>query len=356
MKNKNIKILLTGGGTGGPVTPLLAIADELKKDGAQFLWIGTKNGIERGMVEYEKIKFKTIQSGKLRRYFSWKNFVDPFKILAGFFESLFIINKYKPDLVMSAGGFVAVPVAYAAFILRVPILIHQMDVKAGLANKLVAPIAKIITTTFDSSKNDYGKKAICIGNPVRNILSDFSISKREAYSKLGLSSNLPIILVMGGGTGATSLNDYVYNNLEKLLKFSQIIHLTGIGKSKKTEDNQKYHSFEFLDINGMMKVYTLADVVVSRCGMGVLSELSHFAKPSILLPMPDSHQEDNAKVFSDNNAAVVISEKTTSNEDFVENVKKLLLDSSLKNDLSKNIRGIIKSNAISEIKKIIQNI
>lgn len=347
------KILLTGGGSGGPVTPLLAIADELKKDGAEFLWIGTKSGVEREMVEREDIEFKSISSGKLRRYFSWKNFIDPWKIIYGTIQSFFIIRKFKPDIVMSAGGFVAVPVAYAAYLLKIPILIHQMDVRPGLANKLVAPIAKIITTTFESSLLDYGKKAIWVGNPVRNKLSDFVMTKREAFQKLGLSSDLPVVLVMGGGTGAMGINNYIYNNLEKLTKYCQIIHLTGKGKQAKIVDNPKYHAFQFLDINGMLKVYTVADLVVSRCGMGSLTELSQLAKPAVLIPIPDSHQEDNALVFKEKNAAVVLSEKETSDEEFAKILKELLSNSEKRKNLANNILGVIKNDAINSIKKII---
>jgi UDP-N-acetylglucosamine--N-acetylmuramyl-(pentapeptide) pyrophosphoryl-undecaprenol N-acetylglucosamine transferase len=355
MRNRK-KILLAGGGTAGSVTPLLAVADELRKQNYEFLWIGTRGGIERGMVEGENIKFKTIYCGKLRRYFSWMNFIDPFKIILGFVQAFFILRKFKPDAVMSAGGFVAVPVSCAAFILRIPVLVHQMDVRAGLANKIIAPIAKVITTTFKSSVKDYGAKAVCIGNPVRNKLSNFSISRREAFQKLGLTSHLPIVLVMGGGTGAERLNTFVTNNFNNLKKFSQIIHLTGVGKSTNIKDNEKYHAFEFLDVNGMMKVLTVADVVVSRCGMGVLTELSHFAKPSILIPMPDSHQEDNAQVFFDNSAAVVLSEKIIDNDSFVSSVKKVVLDDSLKQELSRNVKDIISNNAITKISKILKNL
>ena len=170
---KFVKIILTGGGTGGSVAPLLGVAEMLQRRdakscvstdaGYEFLWIGTKHGPERAMVEREKIEFIAIPSGKMRRYASFKNFIDPFFILAGFFKSLYIILKWKPDFVMSAGSFVSVPVIWAAWLLRVPSLVHQQDARPGLANVLMAPFAGVITVTFEKSLMDYGKKAVWIG-------------------------------------------------------------------------------------------------------------------------------------------------------------------------------------------------
>ncbi|MBU4014724.1 glycosyltransferase, partial [Patescibacteria group bacterium] len=170
---KNIKkILLTGGGTGGSVAPLLAISDvgcRMSDVGKfKFTWIGTRNGVEKQMVQKENIKFISIASGKFRRYFSIKNFIDLFKIIFAFFQSLAILIKEKPALVMSAGSFVSVPVVWAAWLLRVPVLIHQQDVRHGLANKLMAPFANVITVTFEKSLADYGKKAVWTGNPAQN--------------------------------------------------------------------------------------------------------------------------------------------------------------------------------------------
>ena len=162
---KKNKIMLTGGGTGGSVSPLLAVVDELKKQGDyySFVWVGTKKGPEKFMVEREGIKFITIANGKLRRYFCLQNFIDPFKIIFGFFQSIKILNKERPKIVMSAGGFVSVPAVWAAGLLRIPVLIHQLDARPGLANKLMAPFASVVTTTFEKSVNDYGNKAEWIG-------------------------------------------------------------------------------------------------------------------------------------------------------------------------------------------------
>ncbi len=325
-----------------------------RKQEYEFLWIGTKHGPERAMVEREKIEFKSIPSGKMRRYASFKNFIDPFFILAGFFKSFFIILKYRPDLVVSAGSFVSVPVIWAAWILRVPSLIHQQDARPGLANVLTAPFAKVITVTFEKSLIDYGKKAVWIGNFLRPEFSQYYITPKEARERLNLHDNLPVVLILGGGTGALAINELIAAGLNELVKFCQIVHITGRDKSA-TEPRANYHPHEFVHIDGMIKAYAAADLVVSRCGMGVLTELSHLAKPSILIPMPESHQEDNALVFGREQAAVVLVQEDLTPARLAETIKKTLLDKELLERLSRNIRRVIKAGANEEIVKIIEH-
>jgi len=380
---KNIKkILLTGGCTGGSVMPLLAIFDELTKEqlghrmshldircpSYKFLWNGTKNGVEREMIGKEKIEFKPIVSGKFRRYFSWKNFIDPFYVLTGFIQSLFIINKWKPDLVISAGSFVSVPVVWAAWIWRASVLIHQQDIRPGLANKLMAPFAKIITTTFAESVKDYGPKTVWTGNPIRQNL----ITRKQENKKTRKQSNgLLAVLIIGGGTGAGAINKLVERSLDELTKFCRIIHVTGKNKNnkpvilKRSEESRglevnnivnNYNSFEFLNTQDLAAAYAAADVVVSRCGMGVLSELAYFKKPSILIPIPNSHQEDNAAYFYHKNAAVVLDQNELTPPVFIKKIKELLADKEKQKELSENIGRIIKRGANKNIIKIIKEI
>lgn len=360
MENKKNKIILTGGGTAGSVTPLLAVVDELKnKIQPEYIWIGTKNGPEKFMVEREGIKFMSILNGKLRRYFCWQNFVDPFKIIGGFIQSIIILIKEKPDLVMSAGGFVSVPIVWAAGILRIPVLIHQLDARPGLANKLMAPFAKVITTTFEKSLNDYGKKAVWIGGLMRNKLLHERMTKREALSKLGLRYDKPVIFVIGGGTGSKSINDLIIKNLESLTKFTQIVHITGknrVDGNIPIDDYEGYRPFEFLDINGMFKCFTASEVVVSRCGMGLLTELSFLGKPSVLIPMPSSHQEDNAKIFTEQNAAIVLSEKELTDKQFVSSIEGIIKNIEKKTELQKNIKKVIIRGGNEKIVEIILNL
>ncbi|PIR13227.1 undecaprenyldiphospho-muramoylpentapeptide beta-N-acetylglucosaminyltransferase [Candidatus Falkowbacteria bacterium CG11_big_fil_rev_8_21_14_0_20_39_10] len=362
----NKKIILTGGGTAGSVSPLLAIFEELtslkhpfltkEREGVRydFLWVGTKKGIEKEMVGKAGIKFKSITSGKLRRYFSWQNFIDPFKILIGFFQSIFIVLKFKPDLVMSAGGFVSVPVVWAAWLLGVKIIIHQQDARAGLANKLMAPLADVITVTFEKSLADYGKKAVWTGNPIRQSLQ-ITNYKLQITNFFNLKKDLPVLLVIGGGTGAMAINKLVWDSLEELTKFCQVIHICG--KSKKLEVRSKnYLSFEFLEADKMAEALRLADVVVSRAGLGLLTELSYLGKPSILIPIPDSHQEDNAKIFQDKKAAVVLEQKFLTGEEFVSNIKRLMFNKQKQEEFGENIKKVIKKGANESIVKIILEI
>ncbi|MFA6106739.1 MAG: undecaprenyldiphospho-muramoylpentapeptide beta-N-acetylglucosaminyltransferase [Patescibacteria group bacterium] len=364
------RILFSGGGTAGSVSPLLAIYDELTSppapligggetgEGYEFLWIGTKHGVERAMVEKEGIPFKAIYSGKLRRYFSLKNVSDIFFLKLGFFQSLFIMLKWRPNLVMSAGGFVSVPVVFAAWCLRVPVIIHQQDVRPGLANKLMAPFAKIITVTFEKSLVDYGKKAVWTGNPVRQSLAENRRQKTDDRN-FESSSNLPVLLVVGGGTGAMFINNLVAESLSELTKFCQIIHVTGKNKSPIPNHQSlitNYHSYEFLPADKMASAIKKADLVVTRAGMSFLTELSISGKPSIIIPIPDSHQSDNAGYFAERSAAIVLEQAGLSPEKFVSRIKQLLADVKALEKLRANISRVMKPGASVEITKIINQL
>lgn len=356
-EKRKSKIFFSGGGTGGSVAPLLAIYEELKDDSNfEFGWVGTKNGIEREMLSNKNIKYFAIAAGKLRRYWSWQNIADLFFIQLGFWQSLPMLLQEKPDIIISAGGFVSVPLVWAGWLLHIPIIIHQQDAQPGLANKLMAPFANVVTTVFAKSVQDYGQKARWIGNPIRRELIDNKVTKAEAYQKLGLKNDVHTLLVLGGGTGAIAINELIKNNLEELLKFCQIIHITGKDKSNINIENSRYHSFEFLDTFGLIKVFAAADVVISRCGMNVLTELSYLGKPSILIPIPESHQEHNAKIFEQANAAVVVDQNNISNQDFISTVKDLIGDELKQDDLSNNIQKVIKKGANQELVRIIKEI
>lgn len=361
---KKIKILLSGGGSGGPVTPLLALVEKLKEDNAwelDCLWLGTENGPERGMVERENITFQTISHGKLRRYFSWQNFVDPFLIIMGFFQAISIMIRFRPDIVLSAGAFVSVPIAWAAFLLRIPIVIHQQDLRPGLANRLMAPFATRISVTFEKSLLDYGPKAIWTGNPMRQDFCTIKLTKREAGQKFGLRSDKPVLVVMGGGTGAIAINQLVEESIEEFSKFCQLIHITGKDKSsqKNVELSEKYPNykfFEFLDIFGIIKAYAVAELMVSRCGMSSLTELSQLGIASVLIPMPDSHQEENAEVFREAEAALVLEQKSLDKEIFIREIKSLLGDKQRLTAYREKIKTIIRPHGSEAMAKVVKEI
>jgi UDP-N-acetylglucosamine--N-acetylmuramyl-(pentapeptide) pyrophosphoryl-undecaprenol N-acetylglucosamine transferase len=323
--NENKKtILLTGGGTMGPVVPLLGVYQEMKKKHKEleFVWLGTKTGPERKTIEDAGIKFIPIFSGKLRRYFSFKNFSDILKIKLAFFQSIYYILKYRPSIMISAGAYVSVPIAWAAWLLRVPVLIHQQDAEIGLANRLMSFFAKKITCTFEKSLDDYGKKAVWVGNSVRQEFVNVKISPREAKQKLNLSQSPPVVLILGGGTGATAINDLIKESLDQLTRFCQILHIAGKGKVSeelklKSMQNPNYRVFEFLDTFGMIKSFAASNLVVSRCGMSTLTEISYLAKPAILIPMPDTHQEKNANIFVETKAATVLNQNEISTKNLL---------------------------------------
>jgi len=379
-KNSVKKILLTGGGTGGSVTPLLAVAEELRfpsdkgglkrgfalshetpsssplsGGGYEFLWLGTKFGPERAMVEEAGIKFRAIAGGKWRRYFSLKNLADVFKIKIGFWQAFFIMLKWRPDLVVGAGSFISVPVVWAAWILRVPVLIHQQDVQPGLANKLMAPFAKVITVTFEKSLKDYGKKAVWTGNLVRQSLTRVTHSAQRV-TNYKLENNLPVLLIVGGGTGATAINELVAESLDELTKFCRIIHIAGKNKSTASSELRitNYTRYEFLDIERMAEALKSAEVVVTRAGMGFLTELSYLSKPAIIIPMPGSHQAENAKMFND--AAIVLDQKSLTAGKFVKEIKSLIENKELQKRLGEKMGRVMKREANEQMVKLIHKL
>lgn len=351
-----MKILLTGGGTMGSVTPLVAVMDELKKDGGnhQFLWIGTKTGPEKEFIESNKIEFRSIQFGKLRRYFSVKNFTDIFRIKIGVIQSFFIIIKFKPDIILSAGSFVSVPVVFAGWLLSRPILIHQMDIKPGLANKIMSIFANKITVAFKKSLDDYpASKTVWTGSPTRSH-AELGLSKEKLRAKFNLSADLPVLLVLGGGTGAMAINNLLVNHLNEITEFCQIIHITGKGKNPNVTNNPRYQSYEFL--TDISPAYNVADAVLSRAGLGVLSELATLKKPAIIIPIPGSHQEENADMFLEAGAALLINQEKISSEEITEKIKKIMYNETLRAELSENIGKMMKKDAAQNVVKIIKEI
>lgn len=350
--------MFSGGGTGGPVTPLLAVATELLQDdkNLNLIFVGTKTGPVKELIdnfEGGKIKFITLPSGKLRRYFSLQNFFDIFKIISAFFISLKILKLERPDLVMSAGGFVSVPLVWAAACKNIPILIHQQDMRAGLANKLMAPFARIITVTFEKSLIDYGPRAVLTGNPLKDI-SSYQQNTIETRNRFRLKIDEPLVMVIGGGTGAVAINNLIIESLPDLLSFSQVLHLTGKDKKTKTDiKNSNYHSFDFLSHDEALSLMATADLIISRCGFGTLTELAALGKPTILIPMPHTHQEDNANLFKSREAGIYLDQTSLTAQKLTEEIKKIILDAKLRGTLSRNISKIMKPGAAQNIAAII---
>jgi len=316
-----MKVLFTGGYTLGPVTPLLAVSEEVRKRDplAEVFWIGTYSGPEKALIKEYNIPFKSICSGKFRRYWSIRHIADNFHFIIGFFQSFAYLIKNRPDVIVSAGGFVSVPVVFAGWFLRIPSLIHQQDVRPGLANMIMSYFASKITVAFEVSKKGFRhRNPIWIGNPVREDI--FHNNRRESLDYFDFDSGRPVLLILGGGTGAQKINELVQGSIDNLLEFTNVIHVTGIGKVGKSHSRPGYCVFQFLT-EGMVHAYDASDVVVSRAGMGTLTELAALEKPSIIIPIPDSHQELNAEAFASRDAVQYLHQKGLTPERFAEAIK-----------------------------------
>lgn len=305
---RQMRVLLAGGGSGGSSAPVLAVAQELRRGRVcDFLYVGTASGPERELVSKLGIPFQSVETGKLRRYWSLQNLIDVFRFPLGLAQSLSLVAAFRPDVAFAAGGFAAVPPLLAASILRVPTVIHQQDVEPGLANRILAPFATAITVTFpDSIAHFSRRKTMVTGNPVREEI--LAGSRAEGLRLFGFGDDVPVLLATGGGAGALGLNRLVSAAAPALAGKCQILHITGRGKGVDAPDaGPHYQQVEFL-AEGMGHALAMADLVVSRAGLSTLTELAALGKPGILIPMPDSHQNANARAFSSPGAAVVLQE------------------------------------------------
>lgn len=351
-----MKVLFAGGGTMGSVSPLVAIYQELHERDAnlEVLWLGTKKGPEKDFLTEYKIPFKFIISGKWRQYFSLANLFTPFFVLISFIQCLSILKKFKPEVVLTAGSFVAVPVMYAAAFLRIPRFAHQQDLQVGLANKIMMKKATAVTVTYAdiSGKLPYNK-TFKISNPVRKEVYSGNRERAAQFFKLNLT--FPTILIMGGGTGAQIINETTLEILGQLVEKYQVIHLTGVGKgiSDKFADyfnrevfkniEERYRSYEFLN-KEIFDALALADLVVSRAGFSALTEFSVLGKAVVLIPIP-GHQESNAQYFAKFNAVKVLNQKDLNKETFWQAVGYLMQNPAERATLSRNIVGMIDKDA-----------
>lgn len=354
----NIRIVLSGGGTGGSVTPLLAISEELSErygERLSMMWIGTHQGIERALTARHPFIYKAVAAGKLRRYFDLRNITDIFKIIIGLIQSVYILYSFKPQLVVTAGSFLSVPVAWAAWILNIPVIVHQQDIRPGLANLLMAPCAKVVTVAFGKSLDDYGSKSVWIGNPVRK---EFK-AKAEMQPTHVKSSEKPLLVILGGGTGSQTINSLVLESVGTLTPFLRVIHITGrLGRwsDERREATPDYQFYELLESEHLAEALADASLVVTRAGLGTLSELSYLGKPCIIIPIPDSHQEENAEYFASRGAAVVLDQRTLSPKIFSTTIKRLLNDKDELAYMSQKIKDVMKHNANKEMADIIDDL
>lgn len=279
------KIVLTGGGTLGHVTPHLSLIPHLQKAGYEVHYIGTEKGMEADKIRtVPGVTYHAVQSGKLRRYFSWQNFIDPFKVIAGAFQSAALMGRIKPDVVFSKGGFVAVPVVFGAWIHRIPVVCHESDLTPGLANKLCAPFARKIATTFPECASALGAKAEMTGTPLRPEL--FSGSRARGLSLLKFDGSKPILMMMGGSSGAQAVNKALREALPRLIEQFDVAHICGKGNlDESLKDLPGYTQVEFMDAE-LPDALACADLVLSRAGSNALCEFQALCKPMLLVPYP----------------------------------------------------------------------
>ncbi len=323
-----MKIIFSGGGTLGPVTPLIAIKDVIseKYNDTSFLWIGSKKGPEKDFVANHDIPFISLSSGKFRRYISFWNVIDIFRIIIGFFQSLYVLWQEKPSICVTAGGFISVPVHWAAWILNIPTWVHQQDVRVGLANRLIAPFATKITTALPLDVSEFAKaKTSWLGNPVRKDM--LHGSAQEARKLFSLSNDLPVVFVTGGGTGSLRVNQMIVEAVQALEGKAQIIHLTGKYRSEELAENAAkhvahYHVFQFFS-EEMKHAYAVADIVVSRGGFGTISELAALKKAAIFIPK-QGQQEENIRFLKKNNAAIFVNEESSNRDELSRQILDLL--------------------------------
>lgn len=345
------RIVLTGGGTAGHVTPNLALIPRLLDEGWEIHYIGTKDGIEHQLIsQIENVTYHSIKSGKLRRYLDIKNFTDPFRVIAGIGQSMSIIRRLKPDIIFSKGGFVSVPVVIGGWLNNVPVIIHESDITPGLANKIASRFARRVCTTFpETVKYIPNEKGMHTGTPIRPEL--FKGDKLKGLRLCGFSNGKPVILVMGGSLGATAINKAVRENLKTLTRQFNIIHICG----KNNLDNELinvegYKQFEYVS-SELTHLFAATDIVVSRAGANSIYEFLALKKPALLIPLPLSASRGdqilNARSFEKQGFSKVLPQEDITNDTFLNAIldlyknKDRYIKAMTENDLGNSIDKIM---------------
>lgn len=342
-----MKVIFTGGGTGGHIYPIIAISREIKrvysnqKKKLEFFYIGPKDKSSLTLLSQEGIKVKTVSAGKIRRYWGirafFQNLVDPFKTLIGIFQSFHRLFYLAPDLIFSKGGYGSFPIVFAARFFRIPIFLHESDTIFGLANKTLAKFSAEVFVSFPNTENANASKMILVGNAVRKELLEGSVG--DARKLFSITSDKPVVLIIGGSQGAQRINNLVLNILPQLLKNFEIIHQTGLKNFEEVKAEAKavmtkeseifYHPISHLEEIRLKHAYKISDFIVSRAGSGSIFEIAALGKPSILVPLAGSaqdHQVKNAYAYAKDKAAIVIEEGNLTPHFFLATLKNTLAD------------------------------
>ncbi len=311
------KIILTGGGSAGHVTPNLSLVPRLKELGYEIRYIGSYDGIEKQIIEGAGLPYYAISTGKLRRYFSWKNFTDPFRVIKGYFSAKKYIKQYKPDVVFSKGGFVSVPVVRAAAKKKIPVITHESDMTPGLANKINTRYAKKICVNFpETMKYLPADKCVLSGCPIRQELLQGTATAGKILT--GLTGTKPVVLFIGGSLGSAKINSTARGILPELLEKYQIVHICGKGNvDESLTEIPGYVQYEYVS-EKLKDIFAMADLVVSRAGANAICELLELKKPNLLIPLSAASSRGdqilNAGSFSKQGFSAVLKEEELTGE------------------------------------------
>lgn len=344
------KIILTGGGTAGHVTPNIALLPRLREAGFDITYIGSYNGIEKQLLKEQKIPYYGISSGKLRRYFDIKNFSDPLKVIKGLGQSIRLMRKLKPDIVFSKGGFVSVPVILAARFCHIPSIIHESDLTPGLANKLAIPNAAKVCCNFpETLKYLPEDKAVLTGSPIRKEL--LTGNKESARALCHFNNEKSVLFVVGGSSGSKFINDTIRGLLPELLKSYQVIHMCGKGNIEESlKRTAGYKQFEYIGAE-LNDIFALADLVISRAGANSICELLALHKPNILIPLSANASRGdqilNAQSFEKQGYSVVIEEEIITPDKLLN-----IIHETYKNR-ERYVTAMEKSNTLNSVEKIV---
>jgi UDP-N-acetylglucosamine--N-acetylmuramyl-(pentapeptide) pyrophosphoryl-undecaprenol N-acetylglucosamine transferase len=370
-----MRVLISGGGTGGHVYPALAVATLLQEHyQAEILYLGSDDGLEEELVPAAGFRMATIKAGKLRRYLSWETLAGVGRVPVGIVQAVGIVHRFRPHVAFTSGGYVAVPAALAARLSGVPLLIHQQDVPPNLSNRLIAPLATRISVAFaDSVPYFAARKTLHLGNPVRQALLDIrQVEPGKARQQLGFAAALPLLLVTGGSQGARHLNQVVARSLPELLRFCQVLQISGNRLFEETrvlaeqcmepldeEIRQRYHLVSYMSAE-MPTALQAASLVACRAGAATLSELAVLEKPNILVPLPPaiggSPQEVNADAFAHKGATKVIRNEALEPEIFVEQVRNIITQPARLEQMIAGLRSFARPEATQDIARAVVKI
>lgn len=348
------RIILTGGGTAGHVTPNMALIPSLKAEGYDIHYIGSYNGMERKLIEEMGIPYHGISSGKLRRYFDPKNFSDPFRVIKGYAEASHLIRKLKPNIIFSKGGFVTVPVVLAAKRRKVPVIIHESDITPGLANRISIPHATKICCNFpETLKHLPSDKSVLSGSPIRQEL--FSGEKAKGLALCGFDGSKPVLAVMGGSLGAAAINKAVRENINQITDQFHVVHLCGKGNADQALlEHPDYKQFEYAK-SELKHIFAASDLIVSRAGANAICEILALKIPNILIPLPASQSRGdqilNASSFEKAGYSYVLNEEELTSDTLFKSIQYVYDE---KDEYIQSMKESELNNAIEIIMKLIK--